>query len=465
MAKIYYILLSFFFISCNNEECYTIIGTNSETYEFSLKTDKTGLSSYWSTGDTIGITAYMSGSENSYLNSINKQYKLSGNGDFVYASKEDNIYHPLVSDYVDFIAYYPYKADAFTTYTISLKEQANQKQIDLLYSNNAKNKTKSSGNVEFVFNHVLSKIVIKASPSNLGDLVKEDLYGMNVSINNVCNEATFNLSNGYIESYAQRASIKMKTEADGSLSEAIILPGPISGIWFTIELANGNTYSADFPNGQQLASGYIYTYQVTITQAGIILNPIEIENWIVDRSIPNEEIADEIIYQTGDFYPNPNNPKTAIGVVYWLKPGTGGREGKIVSVDSELKNWGDSNNDDLNTRISAGTFNWEILINRDPTLENFPAFKWCKDKGDGWYLPSRYELHVLNELLTMHGEYMNSNIELIGGEPFMPNDIYLVSSESRNSPGDMAEIYNFATKGWSSIYKNVPERIRAVKEF
>ena len=60
---------------------------------------------------------------------------------------------------------------------------------------------------------------------------------------------------------------------------------------------------------------------------------------------------------------------------------------------------------------------------------------------------------------------MNNNLELINGEPFTSDDVYLVSSESRSWPGDRAEIYDFLNKGWGPIYKNEAGRIRAVKEF
>ena len=122
---------------------------------------------------------------------------------------------------------------------------------------------------------------------------------------------------------------------------------------------------------------------MTISQTGITLNPVEIEDWEWDCVMPEGEIANEIIYKIGDLYPNPNNPETVIGIVYWLKDGVGGREGKIVSFDSAIRNWGDSNNQNLGTNISTGIINWGIVINRDPTLADFPAFKWCKDKGEG----------------------------------------------------------------------------------
>ena len=136
-----------------------------------------------------------------------------------------------------------------------------------------------------------------------------------------------------------------------------------------------------------------------------------------------------------------------------------------MSYDSATKSWGDSNFGSLNTSISSGIINWDIVIIKDPTLEKFPAFKWCMDKGNGWYLPSRYELHVLQELWLKHGEYMNNSIGLTGGEPFTPDDVYLASSESRSWPNDRVEIYSFFTKGWLPIYKNTPGRIRAIKEF
>ena len=465
MAKLSYILTILFtllFVSCRNEADDTFAYTNNGKCIFLLANQNSELPSYWSTEDTIGITAYVSGGTELYLNSTNKRYKATDNGLFVPVTEEDVILLPLTGNHVDFIAYYPYRADCNTIYAISLSEQSNQKQLDILYCNKAKNITNTSGNVKFNFDHVLSKIVINTTHS-LGS--QEDLRDMSIKINNISNEGTLHLTDGRIEHSDQKSFIKMKTEANGSSSEATILPGPALDVSFTIELANGNVYSADFNPEQQFISGHIYTYNVTITQTGISIDPIEIEDWVIDDSHPQEEIADEIIYKTGDFYPNPNNPKTAIGVVYWLKPGTGGKEGKIVSCDSAIRNWGDSNGENLNTRISNGIINWDIIINRDSSLDNFPAFKWCQDKGEGWYLPARYELHVINELWSTDPEFMNNNIEMINGEPFTSNDVYLASSESRSWPNNNAEIYYFSDKGWGPLLKSDAGRIRAVREF
>jgi hypothetical protein len=466
MTKSYFIittLLILFFVSCKNDADDIYTDKNNGEYIIMLDEKRNDFLFYWSTEDIIGITAFVSGRTELYMNSTNRRYKSTNNETFVPESNEDIIPRPLAGSFVDFIAYHPYRANIDTTYTISLDEQSNQKQLEVLYSNNAKNIT-STGNVKLLFSHVLSKIVINTTYSS-GNLENKDLYDMIIKINNVSDEGALILTDGRIEHSDKKHFIKMKTAADGSSSEATILPGPASDISFTIELTNGNVYSAYFHPDLHFLPGHIHTYNVTITQTGISLNPIEIENWVIEDSYPQEEIADEIRYKTGDFYPNPNNPKTAIGIVYWLKPGTDGREGKIVSYDSAMKNWGDSNNRNLGTSISTGIINWDIITKWDPSLNYFPAFKWCRDKGEGWYLPSRYELHILNELWSANQEYMNSNIELINGDSFTFDDVYLASSESRSWPNNNAEIYDFLNKGWGPILKSDAGRIRAVKEF
>ena len=466
MRRAYYTLISLFsflFFSCNYEGDDVLLDANGKVYTFLLDATEMGGSHDWFADDTIGITAYVSNSTEIYSDGVNKRYRSANKGAFVPIAEEDEILHPFASASVDFIAYYPYRAGISTAYEISLEEQSNRRQIDLLYSNNARNKTNVSGNIGLVFNHVLSKIVIEVTPFD--GLAKEDLYGMCITIDNVSKEGVFDLVDGSIELSEQKSSIQMVMEADYRSSEAIVFPGSASGAGFSVELANGDVYVADFRQEQQFVSGYVYTYNIMISQNGIRFNSFEIEGWTVVDVNPQEEVADEIVYKIGDFYPNPNNPKVVVGIVYWLKPGTGGKEGKIVSYDSGWRNWGGFGNEGMNTSISTGIINWDIVIRWDPSLEWFPAFKWCLDKGEGWYLPSRYELHTMYELWFANSEYMNANIESIKGELFTVSDVYLASSESRSWPGTSAELYDFSNKGWAPILKSEPARIRAVREF
>ncbi len=123
---------------------------------------------------------------------------------------------------------------------------------------------------------------------------------------------------------------------------------------------------------------------------------------------------DEVLYSIGDYYPDPANSATAVGVVFWLdatdakyvaKSGTTparGSKGKIVSLDQgadvawELNNTVTNANSDIDgaanmTKIKAIP-NWAT---------NAPAFAWCDAKNTpavasvSWYLPAKKELRQL----------------------------------------------------------------------
>lgn len=98
------------------------------------------------------------------------------------------------------------------------------------------------------------------------------------------------------------------------------------------------------------------------------------------------------IYKVGDYY----DDGTKQGVVFEVTPD--GKHGKIVSL-IESDNW---------YEWSKGVGNTTVLIGADSTSdgalnmakvkqilgwrENYPAFAWCANLGDGWYLPAIDEL-------------------------------------------------------------------------
>ena len=80
-------------------------------------------------------------------------------------------------------------------------------------------------------------------------------------------------------------------------------------------------------------------------------------------------------------------------------------------------------------------------------IDDYPAFKWCKAHGEGWFLPSSTELHWMWEMLT-NGERdfnapsvakYNAFIEENGGEPFCQT-YYWSSNETSN---DLVEVVAF----------------------
>ena len=80
-------------------------------------------------------------------------------------------------------------------------------------------------------------------------------------------------------------------------------------------------------------------------------------------------------------------------------------------------------------------------------IEDYPAFKWCKAHGEGWFLPSSTELHWMWEMLT-NGERdfkassvaeYNAFIVENGGEPFC--ETYYWSSNETSD--DLVEVVAF----------------------
>lgn len=105
----------------------------------------------------------------------------------------------------------------------------------------------------------------------------------------------------------------------------------------------------------------------------------------------DDDSADKV-YEVGDVYFG--NGKS--GIVFWVTDD--GRHGKIVSADYGYCQW-------ANIDVEAGQLdvfdeddgmnNMAKIREVDGWHEKFPAFAWCADKGEDWYLPARNELSTL----------------------------------------------------------------------
>ena len=448
-------------ISCNKEDSDNVVTVGNGVYTFSLNQVEPDFLYTWSADDAIGIFAYKSGTDEIFSGYSNKQYKVNNNNFFVPATNEDIILRPFMGEVVDFVAYYPYRADVTDKYLIDVRNQSDQKNIDFLYSNNASKTTNASAEAKLIFDHLLSKIVIHSTPGE--GYTSKELEGMSITINNVLVLAVFDIKSEIFDLYPVRTSIMMNQT--GLLSEAIVLPESSENVSITIQLTNSNIYETKFPDAMYFKEKTKYHFDLRINRTSVVLNPIEIEDWTGGNEPPDTCVSINCSYEIGDFYPVHDDPSAAIGIVCWLKPGTDGREGKIASFDTEILKWSESNNNKLGTSITVGTANAMIISNVDPTLQQFPAFKWCADKGQGWYLPAKYELHIMNEQWIQNKNLINNNILLAGGELFADTDIYLSSSESRDNPHTHVETYDFYLKDWPVVPKTTPVRIRAVKIF
>ena len=122
----------------------------------------------------------------------------------------------------------------------------------------------------------------------------------------------------------------------------------------------------------------------------------------VVKITPKEKIR----YKLGDYYPDPNSSSTAVGMVFWIDPSAEGYDatdnsgfsGKIVHKEQNNSlAWSTETREILALSRTDGMANLETLKSEVGIhLEtDYPAFKWCVDKGAGWYLPAVEELMQL----------------------------------------------------------------------
>lgn len=95
-------------------------------------------------------------------------------------------------------------------------------------------------------------------------------------------------------------------------------------------------------------------------------------------------------YKVGDYY-NENGKE---GIVFWVDKT--GKHGKIVGMESAELQWA-SDKTEQNRLIKAtnkkdGARNMEKVKHVSNWEQKYPAFAWCANLGEGWYLPAKKEL-------------------------------------------------------------------------
>ena len=109
----------------------------------------------------------------------------------------------------------------------------------------------------------------------------------------------------------------------------------------------------------------------------------------------------DVRYAVGDYYERDG----VQGIVVEIDEE--GRHGKILSLDQAMLPWTLFRKPDLRTvgtddqgdgRVNMATMERYIEAN-GLSWSDFPAFEWCRNKGEGWYLPA------INEMLIVGSSY------------------------------------------------------------
>ena len=114
--------------------------------------------------------------------------------------------------------------------------------------------------------------------------------------------------------------------------------------------------------------------------------------------IVGDTLASGAQYEIGDII----SIRGVKGIVFQTTPSV-----KIVSVTEGYTTWGEYGGTTGATDKNNGKSNMATIQSISGWETKYPAFKWCADIGDGWYLPALNELKeiykqkdVLNRVLS-----------------------------------------------------------------
>lgn len=475
MRNLYFFFLIILLSNCSSDDKGEVL-VNPIPVQFSAYTITKDSTPLWKKKDALGIYMIENGqslSQESIIDDAdNKKYLakvIANKGNFEPASKQDIIYYPKHQK-VDFIGYYPYDiAITDFVYSINVSNQENPREIDLLYSNNAKAIEKSQTPVNMTFEHMLSKLnfTLKAGVG------QPDLSKAIIKIEGLNTKADFNLVNGEL---SNKSTLDVITAFNNA---ALIIPQEVTLMKITVEVGN-NKFETTLSD-RTFSSGKVHSYIITVNQTGITVTVGGIADWIGKDDEPIEGGAEASQYAVGDYYPDPKavykngelisgNP--AIGVVYWIEPHSGSKHGKIVSIDQTSLTWSVSLIKTGAEHSSYGIYNMRIIADYKD-WGSFPAFDWIHKKNKDtridysnmyatgiWYFPAIDELYAMY-LAYKKYDTLNKSIQDIAGDSFMPEKYYSSTGYSQFN----ADGVNFKTGEVGLHGKATKAYIRAILAF
>ena len=130
-------------------------------------------------------------------------------------------------------------------------------------------------------------------------------------------------------------------------------------------------------------------------------------------------------YKVGDYYDDGKKQ----GVVFYVD--ATGQHGKIVSLVQVKKQWCTEKQDEKKNEVgtssaSDGKANTDKVMSLSDKAQ-YPAFVWCRAKGNDWYLPARDELKLLYSVRDTINRTLNER----GGNTL--SSIYWSSTEYNRS--------------------------------
>lgn len=238
----------------------------------------------WEAGDAIGIYMLDDDMTDGDGNHKYTTAETAETGSFT-AAEGRTLYFPVNGDARDFVAYYPYRETLKegNVYTVDVKNQTPQKDIDLMGAAKVTGKDKTNPKVAFVFTHKLVKLAItlKADGTSLTDA---DLAGTTVSLSNQQTTATYNVVTGGEAVVTAGTPAEIALHTDGLKAEGIVLPAESTAgmvLTFTVPNLDNQAFHWNVNSAAQskaFVAGSKYLYTITISKVGVEVSST-VEDW------------------------------------------------------------------------------------------------------------------------------------------------------------------------------------------
>lgn len=320
-------------------------------------------------------------------------------------------YYPFDTAAVAFPEAYQFSVEA------DQRSAGNVVASDLLWTKKTASLANGNEKILLDFSHLMSKLVINVRGSYPE---VASLRECAAQIMNVVSEASVDLKVGSVSPSMTRANIEampLVEVADNyeSSLQAVVVPQTfVAGEPLLKVITRGNVENEWIPQQDiVLGSGMQLVLDVLIEEKECVVTIKEIAPWEVDDEILYADaIEKNPSYELFDFY----SRFGVQGIVIALDEGTEGQHGWLISTDEAELAWasGDVSHFKYNTfSRNDAAVNLKLALQDDPTLEKFPAMKWCDDKNQTRTtladleengIDGRWVLLPVNELKSKFGD-------------------------------------------------------------
>ena len=224
-------------------------------------------------------------------------------------------------------------------------------------------------------------------------------------------------------------------------------------------------------NGKMFSTTVAGEYRFVALYGGYYSNEVRVVAKAVEGSdgeggSSGEETDPNKEYKVGDYY----NVNGVEGIVFAIEKGYC----YIFSLDEADLQWSTINVDCPYNHSSNGQLMTEDLFNPkygNQNIDDYPAFKWCIEHGDGWFLPSSKELGWMwNAISGGTGDFNSDSVKAYnkllvekGGMPF--TETYYSSSNENSEK--FIEVVAFMSNSVVCLepYKTSEFAVRAAYRF